>query len=90
MIFISLIPGTGPRTPERARAIAAECLDYMRTVFPDGPWDFTITIGRELRPVITRTFRASQEDKALRWLVRELERPGTSVSVGYLCVGRQS
>jgi prophage regulatory protein len=83
-------PGTGPRTRERARAIAEECLGFMRAAFPDGPWDFTINIGRELCPVVTRTFRATQEEKAMRWLVRELERPGTSVSVGYVNVGRRS
>jgi len=70
--------------------IAEECLGFMRSAFPNGPWDLTINIGPELHFVVMRTFCATQEDKAMRWLVRELERPGTSVSVGYVSVRRQS
>ncbi len=90
MMFVNLIPGSGPRTRERAKLIAGECLGFMRDAFPAGPWEFTINLGPELHFVVMQTFRATQEDKAMRWLVRELERPGTSVSVGYVSVRRQS
>jgi hypothetical protein len=80
-MFINLIPGSGPRTKARARAIAETCLEHMQNEHADGLWFLTITIGPELVPVKTKIFRSGQHSKALRWLVRELNRPGTAVSV---------
>lgn len=90
-MFIRLLPSSNVRTQEGACAIAEECLDYMRAAFPDGPWNFTIVVGEEFLPSVSRTFRSTQNDKAMRWLVRELEQPGTAVTVSlarHVCVGR--
>ena len=91
MRFIRILPSSNVRTKEGARAIAEECLDYMRAAFPDGPWHFTIVMGEEFLPLVSRTFRSTQDDKAMRWLVRELEQPRTAVTVSLVknvCVGR--
>ena len=89
MIFISLLPGSGPRTKDRARAIAEDCIEHMRVTFPSQPWTFTITVGPEIIPVITRTFQPGHHSKALRWLVRQLEQPCTAVAVS-LCPSKRS